>query len=611
MRKIAAVLVAIPFILYLSASSLVRRLTSGRGPAPVEPVQPDPRAMAVRVGPPEKLASPMVPVLPRSLPMAHPLATPRAVSAPIDLGPIDLASPRRKLPKAGTLQAGIVGGAVAVLVAALLIGLPAKQVAGDAPPTFAPLAPQASATRADNQPLDAPFQVQFTKPMNQVSVESAIAISPSIPVQYTWDVTAQVLSIVPNPHWQPNQRYSVKIPSAATDQEGLGLATEIDTSFDSGPATTGTIVATQKTGDQISPATTFQLTFTRPVKLATVILRFTITPTVPVAIVGDDPTDAASQVFTMTPKSQLASNTDYAISFVDGGTDSAGANLQTVASLATTTMTAPSVVRFRPQDGAISYDTNQVISVRFTVPMDEKTTAAAFSVTVNGAAVSGSLSWSEGDTVLALSPRTSFKIGSTVVARVSTAARAAGGLHVAGTATATFKVSRPVSVSIVWTGASGAGTAKWYGSEVYYLQLMNCTRTGGWVTSAGSCSTETHHTLPAQGNISLNSRISSLVSRPYAKYMADNRLLDHYLNGTNPHSRLCDWGGYCGSSWGENIASPSSAGQGGMIAIEIFYQNEYWCRCEHYYNIMDPYFHEAGIGVWYSNSVRVSIDFYS
>jgi uncharacterized protein YkwD len=69
--------------------------------------------------------------------------------------------------------------------------------------------------------------------------------------------------------------------------------------------------------------------------------------------------------------------------------------------------------------------------------------------------------------------------------------------------------------------------------------------------------------------------------------------------------------GYCGGGWGENIASPSSVGAGGMISIELFYQNEYWCKCEHYYNIMDPYFGQAGVGVWFSKSVRVAIDFYS
>jgi uncharacterized protein YkwD len=92
--------------------------------------------------------------------------------------------------------------------------------------------------------------------------------------------------------------------------------------------------------------------------------------------------------------------------------------------------------------------------------------------------------------------------------------------------------------------------------------------------------------------------------------MADNRLLSHYLRGSNPHSRMCK-AGYCGGGWGENIASPSSTGKGGMISIEIFYQNEYWCRCEHYYNIMNPHFGVAGVGVWFSKSVRVAIDFYS
>ena len=51
-----------------------------------------------------------------------------------------------------------------------------------------------------------------------------------------------------------------------------------------------------------------------------------------------------------------------------------------------------------------------------------------------------------------------------------------------------------------------------------------------------------------------------------------------------------------------------------MIRIETYFQTEYWWKCpNHYCNIMDPYFHRAGIGVWVSkttNAVRVSIEFY-
>ena len=510
---------------------------------------------------------------------------------------------------AGPVQLLLVATAVIVLVAGMLVGLPAKKVAGGAPPTFAPLAPQAAAQRPEsNLPLDVPFEVQFTKPMNEATVQNAFTITPAINIRFLWDATGQRLSLAPDPHWQPYTNYQIDVTSAATDQEGLSLATEIHTSFESGSPTSGTIIATQTSGDLVSPATAFQITFSRPVKLATVVMRFGLNPPVPVDIVGDDPTDVGSEVFTMTPQSQLDSDATYSVSLTDGGTDSAGAALEPVQPVQVHTMSAPTVVRFRPQAGSITYDTNQPVSVRFTMAMDEKSTAAAFSATVNGKAVSGSTYWAEDDTVLVLTPRYSFKIGTTVVASVSTAARSQGGLHLAAAASATFKVSKPQSTGISYGGAASA-SSPYYASEVYYLALMNCTRTGGWVTDSGACSSETHHTLPAQSALYLDAGISNKVSRPYAKYMADNRLLDHYLRGTTPHSRLAA-AGYPGGSWGENIASPCCSGKGGMIDIEIFYQNEYWCRCEHYGNIMNPYFRRAGIGVWVSNSVRVSIDFY-
>ena len=47
-----------------------------------------------------------------------------------------------------------------------------------------------------------------------------------------------------------------------------------------------------------------------------------------------------------------------------------------------------------------------------------------------------------------------------------------------------------------------------------------------------------------------------------------------------------------------------------MISVEIYFQNEYWCRCAHYYNIMSPYFSRVGIGVWVSAGTRVVADFY-
>lgn len=181
-----------------------------------------------------------------------------------------------------------------------------------------------------------------------------------------------------------------------------------------------------------------------------------------------------------------------------------------------------------------------------------------------------------------------------------------------GTSVASFYAPTAAASALSSTGVSEfspEATSPWYADEVYLLNLMNCTRTGGWVIVGGACRSDTDHTLPAQPALVLDPEISAKVARPYAKYLADNDLLDHYLLDTTPQSRLCS-AGYCGSAWGENLAATSASDQGGMITLEISYQNESFCRCAHYYNIMNPYYTRVGIGVWEtSGNVRVVIDF--
>ena len=507
---------------------------------------------------------------------------------------------------------------ILMLVAALLIGLPAKPVDAQTPQAFSPMAPQADARGTDaSLPLDVPFQVQFTKPMNQNTVQSALTISPAIALNYKWDATGKVLSLAPEPHWQPSTQYSIDISANATDHEGLGLTQAIAASFKSGTLTSGLVSASRIVNSLASPTTTFQVSFTRPVKLATILMRLSISPAVDASIVGDDPTDEVSQVFTLTPKKALNTNTKYIVNLLGGGTDSAGAPLQPVDPLVITTMEAPTVVTVTPQDGTYVYDTNQVISVQFSAAMDEKSAAAALSVKANGRAVAGSTSWTENDTVLVFVARRSFAIGSRISIRGAASARSTGGLTMKAAASSSFTVSTPRSrrvahapaktTKIDWTGGIASSTSPWHSAEVYMMSLMNCTRTGSWVTSSGLCSSATHHTLPAQKALSLSSGISNNVSRPYAAELAKRGVLTHYLDGTSPHSRLVAGGYNCS---GENISSPGNPRQGGMITVELFFQNEYWNRGGHYANVMNSKYRSAGIGVWVANGhTRVVIDF--
>jgi hypothetical protein len=519
------------------------------------------------------------------------------------------------LHRGAVVRPAIVVGAVSLVVAGLLIGLPAKTVAGQTFATFAPLAPQADAHRSGSGlPLDVPFQVQFTKQMNESTVAAAVTITPEIKYRTQWDATGQILSVAPVPYWQPYTQYTVDISTAATDQEGLSLTAPIHESFQSGSPTAGELAATKMFGGRASPSTAFQVTFTRPVKLATVLLRLSISPTVDVSIVGDDPTDAASTVFTLTPKKALQTDTSYFVTMTDGGTDVAGAPLRPVAELDVVTLKAPAAT-FTPQNGTISYDPNQPISVKFSVAMDQKSATAALTVEANGRAVAGTTYWTDDSMTLVWTPKHSFYAGTRVSVRVASTARSTSGLTMAGTVGVDFTVTSPqaryyaTGVKIPWTGSEASTSSPWHAAELYYLSLMNCTRTGGWVTGAGLCSTQTHHTMPAQGPLVFNAGIANNVSRPYAKVMADRVVLTHYLDGTTPPSRLAA-GGYAGYSWGENISSPSNPEQSGLISTEIFFQNESWYKGGHYVNIMNSHFHSAGIGIWVSNSTRVVIDFY-
>ena len=114
-----------------------------------------------------------------------------------NIAAIPLALPARGLARVASwlrrsavVPAALLVGAVTLVVAGLLVGLPAKSVAGQTLPTFAPLAPQAAAHRTDSSlPLDVPFEVQFTKTMNESTVEAALTITPQIDLSYQWDAT--------------------------------------------------------------------------------------------------------------------------------------------------------------------------------------------------------------------------------------------------------------------------------------------------------------------------------------------------------------------------------------------------------------------------------------
>jgi uncharacterized protein YkwD len=147
----------------------------------------------------------------------------------------------------------------------------------------------------------------------------------------------------------------------------------------------------------------------------------------------------------------------------------------------------------------------------------------------------------------------------------------------------------------------------WSAVESYYLRLMNCTRTGGWVTSTGKCSSPGGRNVAA---LKLHSGISARVSRPYAKLLATRNICSHFVGG-NPGDRLRR-AGYDSYRWAENLGCRSGNPYNAVLGSHRYFQSEKSYRGGHYVNMMNADYRYAGIGVWVAGGrVRLVVNFYT
>jgi uncharacterized protein YkwD len=213
---------------------------------------------------------------------------------------------------------------------------------------------------------------------------------------------------------------------------------------------------------------------------------------------------------------------------------------------------------------------------------------------------------------------TALPYSAAVVAKVDITAKSATGAPMARSTRAIFKttpkpaaparttITKPKATSTIGGGGGAVGGGSWGAVESYYLRLMNCTRTGGWVTSGGACSSPGgRHVAP----LVIDSRISSRVTRPYARLLATNGACSHFIGG-NPGNRLAR-AGFTSYRWAENIGCRSGSPSSAVLGSHLFFQSERPYSGGHYVNLMNSAYDRVGIGVWVSNGqVRLVVDFY-
>jgi Bacterial Ig-like domain len=476
-------------------------------------------------------------------------------------------------------------------------------------PPIVPLTQAAftSAIAAD-QELAASVELAFSGPMDQRSVAASLDVTPQTAVRLSWDATGSRVTVSPAGHWLPGTYYTVSVRVGALGASGRPMAVPARAVFLTRHATTGRIAATAMADGEAAVTTAFSLTFDRPVAIGAVRKALTIDPpargTLDVA-----PAAAGTTTFVFTPSDILRPETAYTVS-LGALVDASGSPLAAVEPLAVRTTAAPAVVRFRPKHGSTNVARDAVLSVRFTQSMDKKSTKRAFVVTANGQPVAGTVSFAEKSTVLVFRPTSQLPYGAQVEMLVNDSARSATGAPLAAAQSVRLRIEeKPKAVgasSIPRSGGSSVGGGSWGAVETYYLRLMNCTRTGGWVTSSGSCSSPGGRSVAA---LWIDSGISSKVSRPYAKRLAVNGQCSHFLGG-NPGDRLRG-AGYTSYIWAENLGCRSGDPYKAVLGSHLFFQSERSYNGGHYVNLMNAKYDRVGIGVWVSGGrVRLVVDFY-
>lgn len=527
-----------------------------------------------------------------------------------------------------TLRAALAVVTVALLSAAAA-GTATAPVSGHVTPS---VDPAASVRMAG--PLVTDFRVHrsitfdFSKPMDEASVAAALTVDPYAQLDLSWSADGRHLTVSPQGSWAPSQIYALRVGTTARDRTGRSIATPVGATFLTRGRPSVTLALTKVTDGSGLLDTGVDIVFSEAVNQDTVRQAFTVSPAVDgrIVSVSDVPNQPPTfHHFRWIPAEPLTQGTDYTFSLNNSVADADGVTMLEPATLAMSTLTRPAVVRYRPSDGTKNVDRSQVISVRFTMAMQPQATESAFHV--SGLADSaGRFAWYEGDTVLAWTPRSPLAYGKTYTVTIDGTAMSAAGLQMGTSASdgaTTFKftvASAPKPVVQVRTttskpkpvskpSVSPTTSSPWYAVELYYLNLLNCTHTGGWVHSDGTCTGRGSNGLAP---LKLSSGISNCATRPWAKYLAVNDLLEHYGGSpyTGPGDRLrnCGYGSY---AWAENLGQWSGDPYQGAIKVVLFFQSEKSYNGGHWVNLMNGNYHSVGIGIWISGGRAVyNSDFY-
>jgi len=331
-----------------------------------------------------------------------------------------------------------IGGAIgAALVVGLLGGLGwllATRGGEDRPgipdpPGFA-LSPA-----GDDVPRLAPIKVTFASPPDEKAAAKLILVQPRPKGTYAWLSDRTLLFQPEFPGLLRGSTYTVKVPA----RPETGLNDEISRQF----TVTGLLTIQQAIpgdGDSEVPLNApIMVQFSRSVAPLTTLSAQNKAPVVSF----DPPLEGTGEwlntsIYRFTPKS-LAPFTKYKMRIAKGLTSAADGVLKEDFAWSFTTI-SPAVDSVVPDNNTEFAGPRQPVTVHFNQPMDRGSVASGFSVKLrDGAAVAGSLAWSNNDASVTFTPSGQLAFDSTYDVTVAKGLKGAKGGVTANERNAGFK----------------------------------------------------------------------------------------------------------------------------------------------------------------------------
>ena len=142
-------------------------------------------------------------------------------------------------------------------------------------------------------------------------------------------------------------------------------------------------------------------------------------------------------------------------------------------------------------------------------------------------------------------------------------------------AAARASTSTAGSSSIGSSGGSSVGGGSWAAVETYYLRLMNCTRTGGSVTSSGSCSSPGGRSVARSGSTPGSARRSPGRTPSASRPRATVQPLHRRQPGRPPPARPATRATSGPRTWAAAPATRTAA----VLGSHLYFQSERsWSR---------------------------------